>query len=221
MTTFQVEKLRLRGVKSKSWSGWNSPSNRISLNPRTWKHAPNLPPVIVMDLLLETLPLAVRRSGKSDLFKHSFLLIGKNELERETLGPGDQLGVWTSERKWKDRILWNCWKEKQTGSEDIWDPTGSDFAFFHLGHHGNLSMIGRTDLSYRFLWLLRVPFCRSSVVINAILANILEVHPSLHPVTYTGSVPSSGTSRLKETSFKFWSTFWGRFFRVEMIHIFK
>lgn len=55
---------------------------------------------------------------------------GKDDLERETLGPGNQLGGLNQWEEMTSRILWDCSKEELTGSEDMWDPTVLDFAFF-------------------------------------------------------------------------------------------
>lgn len=89
VTILQLEKLRLGGVKSNSYSRVEpSPPIRPPLIPQ---HG-NPPPtclVIVMARLLETLPLAVKRARKRDALECSFQLVGKRnwkERDPETRG---------------------------------------------------------------------------------------------------------------------------------------
>lgn len=74
--------------------------------------------------------------------------------------------------------------------------------FFHLGHHGDLSVMIHIDPSY--------PFCdclgfhsMGAPLLQMLLVDTPDVHISLHPGIYVGSIPHGGISGLRGTYFKF------------------
>ena len=77
----------------------------------------------------------------------------------------------------------------------------TELCLFPLGHHGDLSVTIHVDLSY--------PFCDCSgfhfvgaPLLQTLSVNTLDVHTSLHPAIYAGSIPSDRISRPKETHLK-------------------
>lgn len=128
------------GLSQTASQRWNPPSNRLSPNPRTWKHATILPPVIIMARMLETLPLT------GDLEKVMFLNV-RFHLMGKTRGPVRGLNQW-EEMKGQDFV-----KLLEGKTDRLWRHMGillhqTSLFLFHLGHHGDLSVTGHTDPSY-------------------------------------------------------------------------